>query len=197
VGCHKGEVLEEMLRYAPNGKHIAFEPIPAMFEDLQDKFGHQVQIHPFALSNETGDIEFHHVVTNPAYSGIRKRTYSGDETVSKIKVKQARLDDILSPETPVHVIKIDVEGAEYQVLTGSEQTLMRWKPVVIFENGLGASDHYGTTPEMIFQLFDRCGMAINLLDRHLNQQPALSLEAFQKQFYERLNYYFVATPKLS
>ena len=34
VGCHKGEVLELMLRYAPAGQHFGFEPIPVLFEGL-------------------------------------------------------------------------------------------------------------------------------------------------------------------
>jgi len=28
IGCHKGEILREMLKYAPNGQHFAFEPLP-------------------------------------------------------------------------------------------------------------------------------------------------------------------------
>lgn len=27
IGCHKGEILDLMLKYAPLGKHYAFEPI--------------------------------------------------------------------------------------------------------------------------------------------------------------------------
>lgn len=28
AGCHKGEILDLILKHAPNGKHFAFEPIP-------------------------------------------------------------------------------------------------------------------------------------------------------------------------
>ena len=34
VGCHVGEVLRELVRAAPNGRHIAYEPLPALAADL-------------------------------------------------------------------------------------------------------------------------------------------------------------------
>ena len=35
IGCHLGDVLESMLRFAPNGVCFAFEPLPKLFEHLQ------------------------------------------------------------------------------------------------------------------------------------------------------------------
>jgi len=35
IGCHKGEILELILRYAPEGNHYAFEPIPYLFNQLE------------------------------------------------------------------------------------------------------------------------------------------------------------------
>ena len=35
IGCHKGEILESMLKFSPEGRHYAFEPIPYLFAYLQ------------------------------------------------------------------------------------------------------------------------------------------------------------------
>ncbi len=43
-----------------------------------------------------------------------------------------RLDDVL-PDHPVHLVKIDVEGAEYTALRGCERTLRQWRPVIVSE----------------------------------------------------------------
>src|SRR5690554_7788214 len=36
VGCHKGEILDLMLTYSPQGKHYAFEPIPRSEEHTSE-----------------------------------------------------------------------------------------------------------------------------------------------------------------
>ena len=54
----------------------------------------------------------------------------------------------------IDFIKIDVEGAEFLVLSGAKNILLKSKPVVVFEYGLGASDFYGTDPEMMFGYFN-------------------------------------------
>lgn len=35
VGCFQGDILECMIQSAPEGRHIAFEPIPVQFQLLQ------------------------------------------------------------------------------------------------------------------------------------------------------------------
>ena len=34
IGCHKGEILNIMLRLAPKGRHAGFEPIPDFYNYL-------------------------------------------------------------------------------------------------------------------------------------------------------------------
>lgn len=54
----------------------------------------------------------------------------------------------------VDLIKIDVEGLEGDVLAGARETLMRWRPAVVFEdNGLGV-EYYGlawTNPTFVLE----------------------------------------------
>ena len=78
------------------------------------------------------------------------------------------------------------------VLDGARATLIRWKPIVIFEHGLGASDVYGSTPEQVFALLEGCGLRIYLLENFLANGAPLDGPDFARQFYERRNYYFVA-----
>jgi FkbM family methyltransferase len=193
VGCHKGEVLDEMIKYAPEGIFYAFEPIPAMFDVLQNKYGVNVNLFPFALSDQNGETKFQHVVSNPAYSGIKRRTYQGEEEINVIQVLQKRLDDIIPAQSKVDFIKIDVEGAEMQVLKGAANTIKRSKPVIVFEHGLGASEHYGTTPEDLHLfLTNECGLRISTMDGFLKSESNLEIESFSKQFHKGENYYFVA-----
>src|SRR6185312_7241665 len=38
VGCHAGVILRLMMRYAPNGQFLAFEPIPELAAKLHSNF---------------------------------------------------------------------------------------------------------------------------------------------------------------
>ena len=197
VGCHKGEILDLFLDAAPGGQHYGFEPIPSLIHALRQKYAGKTTCHLFdlALSNQNGTSSFNYVLSNPSYSGLLKRHYDRDnEEDTQIQVTTRQLDAVWPENLRLDMMKIDVEGGEQGVLEGARKTLDRWKPVVIFEHGLGASDIYGSTPEQIFKLFQDCGMNIFLLEDFLSGKSCLSAAAFQEQFYKRLNYYFVAGP---
>ncbi|MBX7051251.1 MAG: FkbM family methyltransferase [Flavobacteriales bacterium] len=195
IGCHEGEMLEYILQFAPQGVHFAFEPIPAMFDALERKFGKQVTVYPYALSSSRGETTFHHVRNAPAYSGIRKRDYATDQPdVQLIQVKMERLDDLIEANQKIDFIKLDVEGAEYLVLQGARETIRRCKPLILFEFGLGASNHYDTTPlDMWKLLVDDCKLRIFTLEAFIKHDTALTLQQLQTCYQSNAEYYFVAS----
>lgn len=194
IGCHKGEVLEIMRQAAPEGHHFGFEPIPDLFDGLQAKYqGSPCTISPVALSDRKGTSTFNYVVSNPSYSGLVKRDYDRpNEEDTTITVQTDRLDDVLPPDQPVDLIKIDVEGGELLVLTGAKNTLARYQPVVIFEHGLGAAEHYGSSPDQVYDLLTSCGLRVSLMSRWLAGKSPLTRDAFIREFTEKRNYYFMA-----
>ena len=165
VGAHEGGLLRHMERLAPKGRHHAFEPLPHCAASLRTHFP-QVTVHEAAASDEAGEAEFHHVVSDPGWSGLRRRTYHRQGVrVDVIRVRTCRIDDTIPESEQIDFIKVDVEGAELQVLRGAVETLLRCRPYVVFEHGRGAAEHYGTTPEMVHRLLvDDCGLAIFGLD---------------------------------
>ena len=194
IGCHKGEMLDLILKFAPRGQHYCFEPLPDLFQGLiQKKYPKNCQFFDLALSREKGETTFNYVISNPSYSGILRRRYDrADEEDTNITVKTDLLDNVIPLDTHINFIKIDVEGAEMLVLEGAKRTIERCKPIVVFEHGLGASDVYGTTPRQIFLFFQQCGLHISLMRDWLTDKPSLTQAAFEEQFYSGKNYYFIA-----
>ncbi|MCW3073239.1 MAG: methyltransferase FkbM family [Flaviaesturariibacter sp.] len=196
VGTHSGEILDHFLKAAPAGIHFGFEPIPLFYKTLERKYASRpnVKLYECALSDSAGTAEFNYVSTNPAYSGLKKRTYDRKgELDEKIVVRTALLDEVVLPlDMPIHLIKIDVEGGELAVLQGARKLVEKYKPVIIFEAGIGGSDLYGTTPESLYTYFASFNYRISLMADYLKHLPALSAEGFKTQFINRLNYYFVA-----
>lgn len=151
VGAHTGEITDLFLRYAPGGKHIAYEPLPELAAALAARLP-EVDVRRRALSNVAGNTTFTFVKSNPAYSGFRERSYPGRESLEQLIVQTECLDEALPPDYVPDLIKIDVEGAEQLVLEGAMRTLKTHKPVVVFEHGPGAASRYGTRSGDIYRL---------------------------------------------
>ena len=193
VGCHKGEVFDHALKCSPKGKHFAFEPIPDLFSELKTKYKDICEVKNYAITDSCGESEFHYVVSNPAYSGIKKRSYPKDEIIDKIKIKTSTLDKELINELRVDLIKIDVEGGEYGVLKGAKDVIEKFHPVFIFEHGLGASNFYNTDPDDVYELLDLSDYNIFTLKGFIKQSPPLSKEKLSDLYNRNKEYYFLAT----
>ena len=194
IGCHKGEILQELIKQAPSGKHFAFEPIPDFYTSLKEKFANKAQIFPYALSTESGKITFHYVKNAPAYSGINKRKYAIDNPdIEKINVQVKRLDDVIPNDVPINFIKIDVEGGEFDVMKGGKELLKRNKPTILFECGLGATEYYHSKAKDIHDfLAIEVGLNIYTLADWIAKKPSLTNEQFCKLFNDNTEYYFIA-----
>jgi FkbM family methyltransferase len=196
IGASRGQLLEHMVRLAPCGTHLAFEPLPRFCEALAKRFP-AVRVNRLALSDSAAaSTPFQYVVTNPAYSGLRRRRYDrAHERVEEIVVRTARLDDLVPPEVPVRFIKIDVEGGEFQVLKGALETVRRNRPFIVFEFGLGAADWYGIQPEDMYRMLVGCGLEVSLISEWLAAGASLGEREFAAEFREYRNYCFLAHPR--
>lgn len=151
VGAYRGRVLAEIVRVAPRGRHIAYEPLPHTHKYLVEHFP-SVEVRLAAVSNEEGERSFTYVKNMPARSGFRERPYSGHQQIEKLTVRTETLDRNLPAGYVPALIKIDVEGAERQVIEGAIETISKYKPVVLFEHGKGGAAHYDAQPRHIYEL---------------------------------------------
>jgi FkbM family methyltransferase len=167
VGAHTGDVLAEIVRIAPRGRHIGFEPLPGLATTLQRRLP-GVCVRNAALGDAPGCLPFTHVIDRPGWSGLAPRPTPGGEAArtETITVAVERLDDALPAGYVPALIKIDVEGAELGVLNGARATLAAHHPILVFEHGLGSADHYGTTPDDVHGLLTELGYRVFDLQGH-------------------------------
>lgn len=193
IGCHKGEMLQSILKLAPEGKHFAFEPIPYLYEQLLVKFNGQATIYSCALSDKSGQTTFNLVKNAPAYSGINKRKYAVSEPeIEEIQVELKQLDEVIPNDIKIDFIKIDVEGGEFDVLKGAKNLLNRHHPVLVFECGIGASEFYGTKPSDLFQFLADLNYKTSTLRAYMQQGKPLTISEFENAFNKNTDYYFIA-----
>ncbi|HYW45001.1 MAG TPA: FkbM family methyltransferase [Bryobacteraceae bacterium] len=109
------------------GEVVAFEPLPANCDVLRHHIRinrcSKIRVEPMALADFDGEARFR--------PGIDKFTgrLSPDGT---LVVACARLDTLMDRGLvrPPHIVKIDVEGAEMEVIRGAAGTLRSFRPIL-------------------------------------------------------------------
>ncbi len=160
VGANRGQVLAEALRVAPEGRHVAFEPIPSLAAELTSRYP-SVETRQLALGAEGATAQFCHFRSLDGWSGLRRSPEISDDRGHPqfIDVQVSTLDAELAELTP-SVVKIDVEGAELAVFQGARALLARARPLVIFEHVAAAAALYDATPEALWDVLSEAGYAV-------------------------------------
>jgi FkbM family methyltransferase len=160
IGAHSGGILREILRCAPLGRHIAYEPLPHLAAELAREFP-EVQVRAAALSDHEGQADFVYDRSEPMRSTLDPHAFTDHEHSTTIEVPIEKLDTTIEPGYTPTLIKIDVEGSEARVLAGAVETLRRSQPIVVFEHGGGGT----SSPAEVYSiLVERAGLRIYDLD---------------------------------
>lgn len=114
------------------GRVIAVEANP----DTYDLLATNVEINGFAdrvttwqkaAWHEAAELDFHvmrkHKGTCSVRSDVAEWTCAMHDDADTIRVAAMRLDDMIDENTPVHLVKIDAEGAEPNVLRGMRRIM--------------------------------------------------------------------------
>lgn len=139
IGAAGGETVAMFAKAFPFLTIHAFEPLHENFERLMTTCGgyKNVVAHKAALGSAPSNVEIN-VMSRVTASSILESTtdvaLGGKryfEAVRKESVKVLRLDDVLTDELPVHLIKLDVQGFELEVLRGAGDVLSRTTFVLV------------------------------------------------------------------
>ena len=161
VGANIGVVLRDMVRFAPRGRHLAYEPLPELAAQLAREFPH-VEVRNAAVSDHAGTATFHRVRGRETRSSLSTLDHAPEE-LDAYTVALEDLDSGIPPDLAPALIKIDVEGAEEQVLRGAMRTLERHRPTVVLEHSSNAS-HFGTRSETVHELLTGAGLRVFDID---------------------------------
>ena len=116
----------------------------------------QVEVIPYAIANSEGTVAFHAPAADDPDSG-NGYLVAGATTAQGaiIQVEARRLDDIL-PVARIErldLLKIDVEGFEWPVLQGADQTVGKYRPHIVFEYDADYASRGGGTPALLEEYF--------------------------------------------
>ncbi|WP_138506400.1 FkbM family methyltransferase [Nostoc sp. PA-18-2419] len=158
------------------GNIFAFEPVPSNLKLLQKNIAltgvkQQVKIVPKAVSNSFEPfLQFYLPVNEVAVTASLAPKVGN---FKHMQVANIRLDDYWHDiDLPIQLIKIDVEGAELEVLRGAEKLLKEWKPNLLIEVHGFALPNFGTSVEEFRDFLTSLGYKEKLLsgEHFLNEE---------------------------
>ncbi|MEA2332379.1 MAG: hypothetical protein QOH58_2517 [Thermoleophilaceae bacterium] len=141
IGANEGLFSAGFLGIAPNARIVAVEPGPAPRERLRARIGGRpnVEILDAAVARASGSATFnltahdHNSSLRAPLAGSQEAIGGGWDVVEQVDVPTLSLDDLVG-DREVDVLKIDVQGAELDVLQGGQRALTRTRAVLLEMN---------------------------------------------------------------
>lgn len=149
IGANRGQSIASLRAVFPEATIHAFEANPAFFQvltGLAQRLPGPLEVHRFGLGRENASLRFHIPwVGEVAYleeSSTRLDYFDKPWVVEKFRARGVlRLEEIavdvrIGDELGLHpdLVKIDVEGAEHDVLLGLRRTIETCRPFLPVEN---------------------------------------------------------------
>jgi FkbM family methyltransferase len=199
IGANTGQTIDYITKLFPNASIFSFEPTPRVFRELYEKYEGTKNVYLFdiALAESNGRLDFYTSDFSPTnsclqpndalYGGCYPEIKEALSDTKTIQVDALTLDswyaEYFADSEKVDIVKIDVQGFEYNVLQGGMQTLREktkmlylevqylefYKNAVpfykifelLYENGFYQYCHIGASKRNKFQMVEADVLFVN------------------------------------
>jgi len=150
-----------------NGKVYAFEPEPINYKTLKKNIEinnlNNIEAVNKAVSDKKAELDFY--VSNSFNKGTHSLVYNPvQHSKVPIKIECLPLSEFIEHNNinRIDFIKIDVEGAEYEVIKGMENAIKRFKPILLVEVNNDAQETHGLSSKALKEYI--CSFGYNCFD---------------------------------
>jgi FkbM family methyltransferase len=174
IGLHSITMARAMRR---EGRLLALEPTPRTFEALRvslllNGLLTRADMRRIAAGARSGEMLLH---CHPVSGQNSLFGYPGIET-QQISVPVAPLDSLVSPGSTVDVVKIDAEGAEFEILKGMARILAEAPEIaVVLEFSAVHFERAGASPAELVEFMAGFGMSAQLINDQSGRLEAFDL----------------------
>ena len=193
IGMHMLAAAQAM---QGSGKIIGFEPFGPT-KALIDKtmwingFSAITETHQLAVSNKSGSQSLNLGATSGHHSLFKLDTPAA-LAKPPVQVDLISLDEIIRPDQVIHLLKIDAEGAELDVIAGAKRLLKNNPQIkLIVELGLSHLERTGHTVEDWLEKFSKLGFDYQVINANSGELETYSIEELKAT--ETVNLFFSKT----
>jgi len=179
-----------------SGKIIGFEPFGPT-RSLIDKtmwingFSSIAEIHQLAVSNKSGS-QLLNLGATSGHHSLFKLDPPAALAKPPVQVDLISLDEIIESDQAVHLLKIDAEGAELDVIEGAKRLLENNPQIkLIVELGLSHLKRTGHTVEDWLEKFSRLGFDYQVINADSGELETYSIEELKAT--DTVNLFFTRT----
>ena len=138
----------------------SFEPQPYVFDLLSanvllNQFSSRIKLHNIGLGNLKDDLTMYIPKFTGTGGGSFMNLHNEEGEPTQIKVPLNLLDEVA--KTQPDLIKIDVEGSEFNVILGARKLIAISKPTIVVELLRKWMKPFGHTPQMFLDLLNELG----------------------------------------
>ena len=179
VGANKGDFsLFVGNIVGPSGKVVAFEPEPSnckwIRKSIQINQLNNINLLEIALSNEDEERELYLGKKSGWHTLVEGAM---DRNEGKINVNTQKLDSLFDSLnlSCVDAMKIDVEGAEFEVILGGENIIKKFRPVIFMD----LHPELGVDVSKIYEFFKHRNFVLSPMNNpesYLNELEAVPQE---------------------
>ena len=136
IGANKGSFIYWLSCWCRDGRVVAFEPQPELARRLTNVCRVirlcNVNVEAKAVYSHSGDQDLFVPRGHQAGASLNQGAMEA-QSFTTLSVPLVSLDDYFDEHDKVGLLKIDVEGAEFEVLKGAERILRQHSPLLVFE----------------------------------------------------------------
>lgn len=168
------------------GKVVSIEANPLTFQLLERNLeanGFGTPVH-CALTSQRGEVELFMPYYWDVVSSLRQDSYVVTDEMQSFKVKGRTLDEVVGDLAllKIDMIKIDIEGAELDVLRSAPAVLSRFRPMIIMEYGVKTWAAFGATHEEFLELLERHKYAVRLFNPRSRELENIPEDIWQNAY---------------
>ena len=172
IGANVGWVTEKAAwLVGQRGQVHSFEPSPSTIRYLRRrvacmKLGNVV-VNQFALGDAPGRLTLYEYAENyGGASSLRNESWPGHQPVAETQVEIKKLDDYVQEQenevTPIRLMKLDVQGAEIDVLHGATELISSpQRPVLFVEVERDANVAFGRCVDDLLRVITSFGYTMH------------------------------------